>query len=93
MMAYRYKTTKQFDKDVKRCQKRGFPMEKLVQVVMLLVENGKLPKEYRPHKLSGSYAGTWECHIQPDWLLLWQQDDKELVMLMNNTGTHSDLFK
>ena len=54
---YRYKTTKQFDKDVKRCQKRGLPIEKLVKAVTLLVENGKLPKEYRPHKLSGDYAG------------------------------------
>lgn len=91
-MAYIYKTTKQFDKDVKRCQKRGLPMEKLVTVVRLLVENGKLPTKYRPHKLSGYYKGIWECHIQPDWLLLWKQDDEELVMLMTNTGTHSDLF-
>ena len=67
-------------------------MEKLVTVVRLLVENGELPTKYRPHKLSGDYRGIWECHIQPDWLLLWKQDDEELVMLMTNTGTHSDLF-
>ena len=51
-----------------------------------------LPMEYKPHKLTGNYAGMWECHVKLDWLLLWQQDDKELVLLFLDTRTHSDLF-
>lgn len=59
----------------------------------LLVETGTLPANYRPHKLQGKKGNvTWECHIQPDWLLVWEQHDEELIMLMLDTGTHSDLF-
>ena len=46
----------------------------------------------KPHKLSGDYVGCWECHIKPDWLLVWEQNDTELVLHMTNTGTHSDIF-
>ena len=46
----------------------------------------------KPHKLSGDYVGCWECHIKPDWLLVWEQNDTELVLLMTNTGPHSDIF-
>ena len=91
-MKYRLKVTKQFKKDVKRCQRRGLPMEELKEVMDLLVETGNLPAKYYPHPLKGDKRGTMECHIRPDWLLLWQQDDNELIMLMANPGTHSDLF-
>lgn len=64
-MKYRLILTKRFEKDVKRCVKRGLPMEKFKKVIRLLEETGKLPSEYRPHKLSGQYAGKWECHILP----------------------------
>ena len=67
-------------------------MDELWTVLDILLNNGTLPDIYKPHKLSGNRKGQWKCHIQPDWLLIWQQDDKELVMLMMNTGTHSDLF-
>lgn len=92
-MSYKLKVTKQFKKDVKLCHRRGLPMEELKHVMDLLVNEGKLPAKYRPHPLRGDKMGTFECHIRPDWLLLWQQDDYELIMLMTNTGTHSDLFK
>ena len=91
-MTYRIKATKRFQKDVKRCVKRGLPMEKFKRVIKLIEETGKLPSEYRPHKLTGQYAGSWECHIMPDWLLVWEQYDDELVLVMTNTGSHSDLF-
>ncbi|MGC4129045.1 MAG: type II toxin-antitoxin system YafQ family toxin [Bergeyella sp.] len=55
-------------------------------------ETGTLPAKYKPHKLSGNYAGCWECHIKPDWLLIWKQNDNELILLLMDTGTHSDLF-
>lgn len=58
----------------------------------MLKETGKLPAQYKPHKLSGNYAGLWECHIKPDCLLVWLQDDNKLTLILTNTGTHSDLF-
>lgn len=90
---YTLNTTNQFEKDLKCCIKRGFPMEELRKVLNLLVANGHLPAQYKPHKLSGSHFGEWECHIKPNWLLLWEQNDTELTLLMLNTGTHSDIFK
>lgn len=60
-------------------------MEEFHKVISLLEVHGRLPMEYKPHKLTGNYAGTWECHVKPDWLLLWQQDDKELVLLFLDT--------
>ena len=91
-MKYSVKTTKRFEKDVKRCIKRSYPMEKLKEVIKLLEDKGTLPPKYRPHKLSGNYEGIWECHITSDWLLMWQQDDAELILLFVSTGTHSDVF-
>lgn len=76
---YTIKATKKFEKDVKRCIKRRLPMEKLKEVVRLLGNTGKLPAVFRPHKLSGKFSDKWECHITPDWLLVWEQDDSELI--------------
>jgi len=61
-------------------------------VLSILATEGHLPEKYHPHILHGQYEGYWECHITPDWLLVWAQNDRELVLLMTNTGTHSDLF-
>jgi len=91
-MAYKIKTTKTFDKDIARCIKRGYPMDKLQVAMKLLEQDGCLPAEYRPHKLHGDRKGQWECHIQPDWLLIWEQHETELILIMLNTGTHSDIF-
>ena len=90
---YKLNTTNQFEIDLRRCIKRGFPIEELRKVIGLLVSDGKLPQQYKSHKLSGNHSGEWECHIKPDWLLLWEQNDTELTLLMLNTGTHSDIFK
>ncbi len=92
-MKYRILYTGKFKRSYKRCQKRGLPMEKLRQVIQLLAQNGSLPTSYRPHKLSGNYAKCWECHIESDWLLVWQQDDHDLTLLLMQTGSHSDLFE
>lgn len=67
-------------------------MDKLSKALDLLIDTGTLPSEYRPHLLSGNHAGEWEAHIAPDWLLTWEQNDDELILLMLSTGTHSDLF-
>ncbi|MBQ3712101.1 MAG: type II toxin-antitoxin system YafQ family toxin [Bacteroidales bacterium] len=84
--------TAQFRKDVKRCSKRGYDISILNTVVDILQQTGTLPAEYRPHRLSSNHAGEWECHLRPDWLLVWSQNDTELTLLMLNTGTHSDIF-
>lgn len=89
---YSISFTNKFKKDYKLCVKRGYDIEKLQTVITLLKETGKLPAQYKPHKLSGNYAGLWECHIKPDWLLVWIQNNDELTLLFTNTGTHSDLF-
>jgi mRNA interferase YafQ len=91
-MAYKVITTNQFERDVKRCIKRGLPMEELRTVISMLATEGQLPKVYKPHKLSGNRDNQWECHIKPDWLLIWEQFDDQLKLLMLSTGTHSDLF-
>ena len=91
-MTYRVKTTKRFDKELKRCEKRGYNMQLIFDAMHLLAATGTLPAQYRPHKLSGDRQGQWECHIQPDWLMTWQQNDTELILLFLQTGTHSDLF-
>ena len=85
--------TNRFKKDLKRCFKRGLDISKIQQAVKLLELNGELPMEYKPHKLVGKKGdATWECHIQPDWLMIWEQNDKHLTLLFLETGTHSDLF-
>ena len=89
---YSIDTTKRFDKDLKRCLKRGLDLQHIYDAIALLRTTGTLPVQYRPHKLSGSKDGQWECHIEPDWLMTWEQNDMELTLLFLQTGTHSDLF-
>lgn len=91
-MMYKVNYSGHFKKAYKLCRRRGLPINELDNVITLLAHDGKLPPEYRPHLLSGRYAGTWECHVGSDWLLLWQQNDTELTLLMIDTGTHSDVF-
>lgn len=91
-MKYKVIPSKRFEKDMKRCQKRGYDLQLIKDAIGLLANTGTLPAEYRPHKLSGQYAGCWECHILPDWLMIWEQNDTELFLLLTNTGTHADLF-
>jgi mRNA interferase YafQ len=89
---YEVRMTKTFRKNTERCKKRGLNMELLKTAIRLLEAGGQLPQSYRPHKLSGYYEGCWECHLQSDWLLIWEQNDTELTLLFTGTGTHSDLF-
>ena len=91
-MSYSVRTTKRFDKSVERMKKRGLPMEDLRRVISLLMQTGTLPEKYRPHKLSGSLKGKWECHIKGNWLLVWEQYDAELLLIMIDAGSHSDIF-
>lgn len=89
---YQLNTTKQFTKDYKLCKKRGLNIILLTEIFNQLQEYGKIHTQFKPHKLGGNYAGFWECHIQSDWLLIWLQDDKNKIIELTRTGTHSDLF-
>lgn len=87
--------TNRFKKDFKRCEKRGLNVEILRNAIKLLQIQGYLPEEYRPHKLVNDYAGKWEAHIggkNSDWIMIWDQNETELILLMLRTGTHSDIF-
>lgn len=64
----------------------------LNELVTTLVEQGVLSQKYKPHKLTGNYKGFWECHIQPNWLLIWEQNETIKLVTLTRTGTHSDLF-
>lgn len=81
----------QFKKDYKRVQKRRYPLKKLEKVLNTLVRDKSLPERCRPHKLSGQYDDFWECHIAPDWLLIYEYTADTLVL--RRTGTHADLFQ
>ena len=89
---YNVSTTNRFDKDLKRCMKRGLNMQLIYDAILLLRTTGTLPPQYRPHQLKGDHKGQWECHIQPNWLMTWEQNDKQLTLLFLETGTHADIF-
>ena len=84
--------TSKFKKDYKRIKRRGKDQSHLRDVVELLANDQTLPSHYRDHDLIGDYVGTRECHIEPDWLLIYQfQGETELILV--RTGSHSDLFR
>lgn len=83
-------TTAQFKRDVRRVSKRGKDLDQLWAVVEKLLARQPLEPRNRPHRLSGQWARFWECHIAPDWLLIWDQQDDALTLV--RTGTHTDLF-
>ena len=89
---YRIRFTGEFKRQMKLCQRRGYDMELLRTAIRILSTEGRLPDRYLPHILHGNRKGQWECHIQPDWLLVWKQEKLELTLGMLNTGTHADLF-
>jgi len=91
-MSYEIIRTSQFKKDYKLMQRRGKDKTKLEEILRILAVGGTLPPENRDHALSGNYAGFRECHIEPDWLLIYCYIHNQLVLVCSRTGTHSDLF-
>lgn len=81
-----------FKRDVKRCQKRGLPLDELCAVIHQLLQGKNLDEKYKAHPLTGNHKGEWECHLRPDRLHLWEQQEDNLILLMLNTGTHSDIL-
>lgn len=89
-MNFTIKYTDKIEKDIKKLNKEGYNIQELKDVVEILESKGKLPSEYRPHKLEKEHKGDWECHIDSDWLLIWRKYTKAILLL--RTGTHADLF-
>ena len=92
MRKYEVQFSKRFKKSYKQAIKRGKDISKLEKVVELLADGVALPQQYRDHNLTGNYEGFKECHIEPDWLLIYRYLNNILVLELFDTGTHSDLF-
>ncbi len=90
MLTIKYHTL--FKKDFKRIKKRGYDISRLEKIVELLANEVPLPEQFKDHNLTGNYNGFRECHIAPDWLLIYQVNNNELVLVLSRTGSHSDLF-
>lgn len=90
MLTIKYQTA--FKKDYKRIKKRGYDTKRLEKVIELLAAGKQLPAEYKDHGLNGDYKGCRECHIAPDWLLVYEIREHELLLYLTRTGTHDDIF-
>ena len=84
--------TTQFKKDVKKAKRRGKDTAKLQEVIEKIATGTSLDPRHKPHRLAGQWAPSWECHVEPDWLLIWNDEGPEEIIFLR-TGTHSDLFK
>lgn len=89
---YIVKPTTQFEKDFKLAMKRSMKIELLEEVIAMLAMGETLPDKHKDHALTGNWVGHRECHILPDWLLIYRIEDEVLVLTLARTGTHSDLF-
>jgi mRNA interferase YafQ len=89
---YDLRPTKKFEKDLKKIKKRGYDIGLLTEVLKILVSGEKLPAKYKDYELKGNYVNCRECHITPDWLLIYEIVEKNLILYLTRTGTHSDLF-
>ena len=90
MLTIKYHTL--FKKDFKRIKKRGYDISRLEKIVELLANEVPLPEQFKDHNLSGNYNGFRECHIAPDWLLIYQVNNNELVLVLSRTGSHLSLI-
>ena len=91
-MYYELILTRKFKKSLKLAKKRGLDLNLLEKVITSLQNNSPLEEEYRDHELRGKYKGFSECHIAPDWVLIYMKEEDVLVLTLIDTGTHSDLF-
>lgn len=92
-MKYKIKFTNRFKKDLKLAKKQGRNIDKLFEIVEKLAKDEILDEKYRDHSLSGNFKGTRECHIEPDFLLIYEKIEGILVLSLVRAGSHSDLFK
>ena len=92
ILMYEIKNTSQFKKDYKLAKRRGMDIELLKELVVKLANGEPLDVKYKDHSLSGNWIGHRECHIQPDWLLIYRYEEDVLVLTLTRMGSHSDLF-
>lgn len=90
MLTIKYERS--FKKDYKRVVRREYNIQLMEHVIELLANRSPLPPKYKDHALTGDYTGCRECHITPDWLLVYRINNEELILILTRTGTHSDLF-
>lgn len=91
-MSYAIKPTKRFARDLKRARRQGRDLDLLKEVVRDIADGRPLERSFRDHRLRGRLADCRECHVQPDWLLIYRRDDGALVLYLMRTGSHADLF-
>ncbi len=91
-MKYEIERTPTFKKDFKLAQKQGLDLNKLKEIITLLANGELLPPKNKDHQLKGNYKGHRECHIEPDWLLIYKIQDDMLILTLVRTGSHSKLF-
>ncbi|MBQ7516152.1 MAG: type II toxin-antitoxin system YafQ family toxin [Schwartzia sp.] len=91
-MRYEVRFTRQFKRDLKLAKKQGKDLEKLYDVIEQLANGDVLDEKYHDHGLRGEYEGSRECHIEPDWLLVYEINDDMLILIMYRVGSHSELF-
>lgn len=91
-MKYNVRMSTRFKRDMKLIQKRGYDQRLILSVIEMLANGIQLDEKYKDHLLTGGFNGFRECHITPDWLLIYQYRENELLLLLSRTGTHSDLF-
>ena len=90
---YELDFTSKFKKDIKLLKKQGKKIEKLYEIINILAYGEELDAKYRDHNLIGNYKGYRECHIEPDWLLIYKVMENILILTLSRTGSHSELFK
>lgn len=91
-MKYKIVMSSRFTKDLKLLARRGYDLNKIKFVISELANGNKLDSKYKDHQLTGDYSGKRECHILPDWLLIYEIKNDELLLYLVRTGSHSDLF-
>ena len=89
---YNIRPTSRFQKDLKLAKRRGYDIDLMTDIIKKLALGEPLPAKNKDHDLSGDYVGFRECHITPDWLLIYELDGDDLILYLTRTGTHSDLF-
>ena len=92
-MKYEIKFTGQFKRDLKQAKKQNRNLDKLFEVINNLAEGNTLGEKSRDYELAGNYKGVRECHIEPDWLLMYEMKERLLILMLYRLGTHSELFK
>ncbi len=91
-MKYKVNPSNKFQKDVKRLEKRGYDIDLMKDIIKKLADGKKLPRKYKDHALKGKYKNCRECHVAPDWVLIYEVYKNELILYLTRTGKHEDVF-